>query len=110
MNDITTFINAAWPHFVQLDFWITVAITILVWYGLAVGLAHLLAGAGGREALQAARQSMPLALLLVMVGLLISEYFLFNPNNFPYLVAVAVATLLLTLLVLTVFGRLGKDN
>lgn len=110
MNGLNTFFAAAWPHFTQLQFWISVAVTLLVWYVLSLAFAHLLAGAGNREPVAAARTAMPLGLIVMVIGLAVSEYFLLNPGNVPYLAAVTVASLLITAVLLVIFNRLGRDN
>ena len=110
MSGLNDFFAGAAPLFTQLNFWVTVLVTLLVWYGLSVGLAHMLFGAGNRAPIHAARQGMTLALLLVIVVLACGAWFLFQPSDLVYLIAITVTTLILTLLVLAVFTRLGKEN
>ncbi|MFC6804026.1 hypothetical protein ACFQDE_21685 [Deinococcus caeni] len=44
--NLATFFGPVVPLFTQVNFWVTVAVTMLLWYGVAVGLAHILFGAG----------------------------------------------------------------
>lgn len=98
------------PLYSQVNFWMTVAVTLIVWYAASVGLAHALFGAGRRKAVEAAKQGMLLALLLLGVGLACAAYFLFKPADLMYMIAVSVTFLLLALIVAAVFGRLGVEK
>ncbi|GAA5440619.1 hypothetical protein Dcae01_02136 [Deinococcus caeni] len=108
--NLATFFGPVVPLFTQVNFWVTVAVTMLLWYGVAVGLAHILFGAGGRTPVASARQGMSLSLILLVVGLGCAAYFLFKPADLMYMVAVSVTFLLLTLLVSAVFTRMGVER
>lgn len=103
-------VNQVVPLYTQMNFWITVALTVLLWYGVAVGFAHLLFGAGGREAVASARQGMWMSLGLLFVALALATYFLFKPADLVYMVAVSVTFLVLTLIVAAIFSRLGAGK
>ncbi|MFT2721523.1 hypothetical protein ACMT4L_16125 [Deinococcus sp. A31D244] len=98
------------PLFTQVNFWITVAVTMLLWYAAAVGFAHVLFGAGSRTPVDSARQGMGFSLLLLFAGLACAVYFLFKPADLMYMIAVSVTFLLLTLLVSAVLTRMGGER
>lgn len=108
--NLATLFGPVVPLFTQVNFWITVAVTMLLWYGVAVGLAHILFGAGSRTPLNSAKQGMGLALVLLFAGLACAVYFLFKPADLMYMIAVSVTFLLLTLLVSAVFTRMGVER
>ena len=102
--------NQIVPLFTQTQFWITVGLTTLIWYGVAVGFAHILFGAGNRAPVASARQGMWLSLLLLFVGLALATYFLFRPADLVYMIAVSVTFLILTILVVAIFSKLGVEK
>ncbi|MCD0168596.1 hypothetical protein [Deinococcus sp. 23YEL01] len=108
--NLATIFGPVVPLFTQVNFWITVAVTMLLWYGVAVGLAHILFGAGGRTPVDSARQGMGFSLLLLFAGLACAVYFLFKPADLMYMIAVSVTFLLLTLLVSAIFTRMGVER
>lgn len=97
------------PLYTQVNFWITLGVTLLVWYAAALGFAHLLFGAGRRGAVASARQGMSFSLLLVIAALACGAYFLFRPADLIYMIAVSVTFLILALLVSALFSRMGKE-
>lgn len=97
------------PLYTQVGFWITVGVTLLVWYAAAVAFAHALFGAGRRTAVDSAKQGMGLALLLIGVALACGMYFLFRPADLIYMVAITVTFLVLAALVSAIFTRMGKE-
>ncbi|MCD0157134.1 hypothetical protein [Deinococcus sp. 6GRE01] len=108
--NLATIFGPVVPLFTQVNFWITVAVTMLLWYGVAVGLAHILFGAGRRTPVTAAKHGMQFSLLIWAVGLGCAAYFLFKPADLMYMIAVSVTFLLLTLLVSAVFTRMGVER
>ncbi|GGM58073.1 hypothetical protein GCM10008956_37060 [Deinococcus arenae] len=102
--------GSVWPLYSQVNFWITLLLTMLVWYGVAVGLAHALFGAGRRTPVDAAKQGMSLSLLLLFVALACGAYFLFRPADLVYMISICVTFLLLTLIVSAVFSRMGVER
>ncbi len=106
-GDIT---NQIIPLYTQTQFWITVALTLLVWYGVAVGFAHILFGAGQRTPVASARQGMWISLFLLFVALAAATYFLFRPADLVYMIAVSVTFLILTILVVAIFSKLGVEK
>ncbi|EYB66504.1 hypothetical protein DEIPH_ctg103orf0028 [Deinococcus phoenicis] len=97
------------PLYTQVNFWVTLGVTLLVWYAVAVGFAHLLFGAGQRGAVESARQGMGVSLFLIAVALACGAYFLFRPADLIYMIALAVTFLILAVLVSAVFTRMGKE-
>lgn len=97
------------PLYTQVNFWATLGVTLLVWYAVAVGFAHLLFGAGRRSAVDSARQGMGFSLLLIGVALACGAYFLFRPADLIYMIALAVTFLILGVLVSAMFTRMGKE-
>lgn len=102
-------LNDLWPLYTQTGFWLTIALTVVVWYLLSLALAHLLFGSGNREPVASASQGMTMALLL-MVVLLFCYAFFFRASDWLYAVAVSVTFLLLALLVSVLFTRLGSRD
>lgn len=109
MLELGNFFGQIVPLYKQVNFWVTVGVTLLVWYLAAVGLAHVLFGAGRRTAVDSAKQSMGFALLLIGVALACGMYFLFKPADLIYMSAITVTFLLLAVLVSAVFTRMGKE-
>ncbi|OLV18462.1 hypothetical protein [Deinococcus marmoris] len=108
--DLNNIFSQVWPLYAQTNFWVTLLITALVWYAVAVGLAHVLFGAGRRNAVEAARQGMGLSLLLVAVALACGVWFLFRPADLIYMVAICVTFLIVSLLLFAVFSKLGAEK
>ena len=103
-------LNDLWPLYTQTGFWLTIALTVVVWYLLSLALAHLLFGSGNREPVASASQGMTMALLLMVVLLFCYAFFFFRASDWLYAVAVSVTFLLLALLVSVLFTRLGSRD
>lgn len=108
--DFSSIVNQVVPLYTQVNFWVTIALTALVWYFVAVGFAHLLFGAGHRTPVNSARQGMLLSLLLLFSALALATYFLFKPADLIYMIAVSVTFLILTLIVMAIFTKLGAEK
>ncbi len=105
-----SWLNDLWPLYTQTGFWLTIALTVVVWYLLSLALAHLLFGSGNREPVASASQGMTMALLLMVVLLFCYAFFFFRASDWLYAVAVSVTFLLLALLVSVLFTRLGSRD
>ncbi|WP_420596739.1 hypothetical protein [Deinococcus sp.] len=108
--DFNSVVAQVTPLYTQLNFWLTVGLTVLIWYVVAAVLAHILFGAGRRNPVESARQGMGMALLLLLVALACGAYFLFRPADLIYMVAVSLTFLVLALLVFALFSRLGAEK
>lgn len=107
--DLSSVFSQIVPLYTQVGFWVTVGVTLLVWYAAAVGFAHILFGAGGRAPVLAAKQGMGFSLFLIALGLACGMYFLFKPADLIYMSAITVTFLLLAALVAMVFSRMSKE-
>jgi membrane-associated HD superfamily phosphohydrolase len=110
MEVLTPYFNQLVPTFSQATFWITLAASLLCWYALAVLFAHLLFGSGNREAVPAVKGGMSLSLLLMLGLLAVSVIFVINPYNWFYLATLLPVFLLIALLLVLIFGRLGAKD
>ena len=108
--DFNAVVAQVTPLYTQLNFWLTVGLTILVWYFVALGLSHLLFGAGQRAPLDSARLGMNLALLVVFVALGCMAFFLLKPSDLIYALAISLTFLVLAVIVLAIFSRLGAEK
>lgn len=108
--DLNNLFSQVWPLYTQTNFWITLLITVLVWYVVALGLTHLLFGAGGRSAVGSARLGMGFSVVLIAAALAGGVWFLFRPADLIYTVAICVTFLLVSLLMFAVFSKLGAEN
>ena len=95
------------PLYTQVNFWLTILGTVLLWYAVSVALAHAFFGAGNRSAVEAANQGMNFSLLLLAVALAAGAYFLFKPADLIYLVAVTLTFVLLAAILHVLFSRMG---
>lgn len=95
------------PLYTQLNFWLTILGTVLLWYAVSVAFAHVFFGAGNRSAVEAANQGMNIALLLLAVALAAGAYFLFKPTDLIYLGAVTLTFLLLAIILHVIFSKMG---
>lgn len=95
------------PLYTQPGFWLRLLGMVLLWYVLALAFAHLFFGAG-REAVASAKGAMWLALGIVLVVLGLSAWFWWSPSELLYTLVITVTFLLVTLLILWAFTRLGS--
>jgi hypothetical protein len=109
MNVINDILSQIWPLYGQTNFYVTVAVTLLIWYVVALGFAHLTFGAGRKTPVACARQGMWLSLLVMGLALAASAYFLFQPLNLVYMSAITVTFLLLAVVLSLIFSRMGKE-
>jgi len=100
-------LNDLLPLYTQTGFWLTIALTVVVWYLLALAFAHLLFGAGNREPVASATQGMFASLLIMVVLLFCYAFFFFRVSDWLYAAAVSVTFLLLAVVVSALFVRLG---
>ncbi|WP_424950574.1 hypothetical protein [Deinococcus sp.] len=100
-------LNDLWPLYTQTGFWLTIALTVVVWYLLSLAFAHLLVGSSNREPVTAANQGMTLSVVIMVVLLFCYAFFFFRASDWLYALAVSVTFLILAVLVSAVFTRLG---
>lgn len=110
MDYFNQFWNQAGALYLQTSFWLTLALTVVVWYLAALAFSHLLFGAGNREAVASARSGMWLSLLLILTSLVCLSYFLYRPADWVYALVVSLTFLVLGVLLVAIFGRLGREN
>lgn len=109
MSSINAILGQIWPLYSQTNFYITVAIALLVWYLVALAFAHLTFGAGKKSPVTAARHSMWLSLLVMGLALAAGAYFLLQPLNLIYMSAITFTFLLLAVVLSLIFSRMGKE-
>ncbi|PTA68590.1 hypothetical protein [Deinococcus arcticus] len=108
--DFNSIFGQVVPMYTQVNFWVTLAVTLVVWYAAAVGFAHVLFGGGARTPVNSAKQGMLLALLLVLTALAAGTYYLFMPADLIYMVTVSVTFLLLSLILSALFSKMGAEK
>ena len=105
--DINSFLGQLWPIYSQTQFWLTALGGLVAWYLMALALSHLMVG-GGKEPVSAVSTAMFTALMIGLVLLAVSAWFLIRPADLIYMVALSVTFGLLALILTLTFSSLGR--
>ncbi|MFC6619277.1 hypothetical protein [Deinococcus radiophilus] len=105
--NVNSFFDQLWPIYSQTQFWLTALAGLALWYLMSLALAHMMVG-GGKEPVSAVSTAMFTALIVGLVLLAVSAWFLIRPTDLIYMVALSVTFGLLALILTLTFSSLGR--